>query len=501
MKTVDLIIVALILPIMGIFGQEASYDRKPAVAGSFYPSDPGKLKNELTSWFSSLNAPDKSVRVRAIIAPHAGYVYSGHTAAAAFAAVSNEAEYDNIFLIGCSHRYSYEGAAPYTGGNMLTPLGTVIVNRELGRELINDSRWFLDRDDVHMAEHSLEVQLPFIQFHLNRNIKVIPILLGTHNLTVLKGITESLKPYFNDRNLFIISSDFSHYPSYNDAVKTDRTTSDAIINGDPDKFVRSIKKSESEGTANLATAMCSWPAALVLLYLTSGNSDIVYRNLEYTNSGDSPYGDRESVVGYNAIVAEEKMNQAAGEAEDEFQLNADERKTLLSVARDAISTGLDAKRLSDSEPPGITANLRKPLGAFVTIIIDGSLRGCIGCFTSTDPLWMAVRNMAREAAFRDPRFMPLTRSEYPGIEIEISVLGPMKRITDINQIVIGRHGIYLKNGFHSGTLLPQVASERGWTRNEFLGYCSRDKAGLGWDGWKAKDTEIYIYEAYVFGEK
>jgi hypothetical protein len=108
--------------------------------------------------------------------------------------------------------------------------------------------------------------------------------------------------------------------------------------------------------------------------------------------------------------------------------------------------------------------------------------------------------MALEAAFDDPRFSPLTIAEYPDIHLEISVLGPMSKITDINQIKIGKHGIYIKKGIRSGTLLPQVASERGWSVTEFLGYCAHDKAGIGWDGWKDKDTEIFVYEAYVFDE-
>lgn len=109
--------------------------------------------------------------------------------------------------------------------------------------------------------------------------------------------------------------------------------------------------------------------------------------------------------------------------------------------------------------------------------------------------------MATEAAFGDPRFPVLTRTEYPSVDLEISVLGPMKKINSISEIKTGRHGIYLKKGYRSGTLLPQVASERGWSVEQFLGYCARDKAGIGWDGWKDRDTEIFVYEAYVFGEE
>ncbi|MDZ7636382.1 MAG: AmmeMemoRadiSam system protein A [Bacteroidales bacterium] len=155
-----------------------------------------------------------------------------------------------------------------------------------------------------------------------------------------------------------------------------------------------------------------------------------------------------------------------------------------------------------SVPPAIlTARLKEPLGAFVTITKDGDLRGCIGRFTSTEPLWKVIGDMALEAAFGDPRFPVLTSAEYPAIHLEISVLGPMKKINEISEIKIGKHGIYLKKGFRSGTLLPQVAEERRWSAEQFLGYCARDKAGIGWDGWKDKETEIFVYEAYVFGDQ
>jgi hypothetical protein len=501
MKTVTITLFTLILPLMNIFGQEAGHDRQPVVAGSFYPSGSDKIKSDLSGYFQSCPGPVSGVRVRAVIVPHAGYVYSGHTAAAGFAAVPPDAEIDNIFLIGASHRYAFEGAAVFTSGNMITPLGTVPVNKEIGNKLVKGSRWFITRDDAHRPEHSLEVQLPFIQFHFRKSITVVPILIGTHDTSVLKSVAAGLKPWFNERNLFVISSDFSHYPSYSDACKADRLTSDAILTGDPDRFLRTINSVEASGIENLATAMCGWSAGLVLMYLTEGNSGMKYRNVEYTNSGDSRYGDKEQVVGYNAIVVEEKVTAARGGAPaGVFTLTTEEQKTLLTIAREAISARLKGVKPTTVEAARLTPHLREPLGAFVTLTIDGNLRGCIGRFTSPDPLYTVVGQMAVESAFTDPRFPALTAGEYTDIHLEISVLGPMKKITDINEIIIGKHGIYIKKGLRSGTLLPQVASERGWSVTEFLGYCARDKAGIGWDGWKDKDTEIFVYEAYVFGE-
>jgi AmmeMemoRadiSam system protein B/AmmeMemoRadiSam system protein A len=501
MKTVRIILMTLIIPLMNINGQEAGHDRQPAVAGSFYPAGSDKLNSELAGYFNSFKNVSSANRVRALILPHAGYVYSGHTAAAGYAAVPEDAEYDNIFLIGVSHRYSFDGAAVFTSGNMVTPLGTVQVNRALGNELVSKSKWFIKMDEAHKSEHSLEVQLPFIQFHFSKTPMVVPILLGTRNITMLDLIASELSPWFNERNLFIISSDFSHYPSYTEAVRADKLTCDAILTGDPDVLLKTIRDVEASGIDNLSTAMCGWTAALVLLYLTEDENSLRLRNVEYTNSGDSPHGDRDQVVGYNAIVVDEKPPEAHKLAPmDEFSLTAEEKKTLLGIARESISAKLKGTKPRTVDAAKLTPRLKEPLGAFVTITIDGDLRGCIGRFTSTDPLWEVIGTMAQEAAFDDPRFSPLTTAEYPDIHLEISVLGPMIKITDINQIKIGKHGIYLKKGVRSGTLLPQVATERGWSVTEFLGCCARDKAGIGWDGWKDKDTEIFTYEAYVFGE-
>lgn len=520
MKTVSLLLIMLINPLMNIFGQER--DRQPVVSGSFYPSGSERLRSELAGYFSSFGRPDPGVKVRAIIVPHAGYVYSGHTAAAGFAAIPSGAMYDNIFLIGVSHRYAFEGAAVFTSGNLVTPLGSLKVNREVGEQLKRTNRWFIEKDEAHGPEHSLEVELPFIQYHFTSPPTVIPILIGSRNTSVLKGIASGLQPWFNDRNIFIISSDFSHYPSYDDARRVDRLASDAIVKGDPDLFLRTIRNIESSGTGNLSTAMCGWPAALVLLYLAEKSEGLSFRNVEYTNSGDSPRGSKDEVVGYNAIVLERKpgggqgltagKDRVAGAAttgkgmqtgkgvSEPFALTGEEKDILIGIAREVISARLDGRKASPVEEEKLTPWLKEPLGAFVTLTRDEELRGCIGRFTSTDPLYEVVAAMATEAAFGDPRFPSLTKIEYPSVHIEISVLGPMKKINSISEIKIGRHGIYMKKGYRSGTLLPQVAAERGWSVEQFLGYCARDKAGIGWEGWKEKDTEIFVYEAYVFGE-
>ncbi len=490
-------IVSLILMVMVSYGQDKDNVREPAAAGRFYPANGEVLKKDIMSYLASANKPAKGELTRAIIVPHAGYIFSGHTAATAFASIPADADYDNIFLIGTSHRYSYEGAAVYYSGDFLTPLGKVTVNKEIGKKLEESSVYFFTKDEAHLPEHSLEVQLPFIQCHFNKDIPIVPILVGTGNPLAIKAIAKALQPWFTSRNLFIISSDFSHYPSYEDACRVDKQTMEAILTGDPDTFMKTIKEVQSEGTDGLATAMCGWSSGLILLYLTSNEHGLTYKHLEYRNSGDTPQGDKEQVVGYQAItVVQTKEKNIA--SDPGFTLTAQEKKFLLQIARDAIKSKLFSTKMPAIDQSKLTPVLKQPLGAFVTLTIDGQLRGCIGQFMPADPLYEVVESMAVSAAFNDSRFQNLTAEEYPDIRIEISVLGPLRKINNINEIVIGKHGLYIKKGIYSGTLLPQVPGDRGWTVEEFLGYTSRDKAGIGWTGWK--DAEIFVYEAIVFGE-
>lgn len=178
--------------------------------------------------------------------------------------------------------------------------------------------------------------------------------------------------------------------------------------------------------------------------------------------------------------------------------NENDSLQLFAIARNSIETklGITEETLRDDK---YSSRLHDNLGAFVTLKKEGQLRGCIGRFTSENPLYKVVKASAASSAFEDPRFSPLTKDEYDKLELEITVLGPLQKISDINDIIIGRHGVYVKKDNSSGTLLPQVATEHNWTVEEFLGYTSRDKAGLGWEGWKTAD--IFIYEGIVLEEK
>ncbi len=185
--------------------------------------------------------------------------------------------------------------------------------------------------------------------------------------------------------------------------------------------------------------------------------------------------------------------------EKAFILHPEEKKALLALARDTIDQFVRMGKIVSPRDEEFSEPLRQKCGAFVTLHKAGALRGCIGLFSGHEPLYKSIRDMAIAAATEDPRFPSVGDTEISSIDIEISVLSPLRQIHSIDEIILGQHGIHIMKGSRSGTFLPQVAEETGWTKEEFLGHCSEDKAGLGWDGWKTAD--LYVYTALVFGEK
>ncbi|HTY57958.1 MAG TPA: AmmeMemoRadiSam system protein B [Bacteroidota bacterium] len=488
------VLLPLLFPAFACSAQNRGSDRKPAVAGLFYPGTRTELDGMLRELFKGALPSTVPGEVVAIIVPHAGYVFSGGVAASGYTTIDRDKEYDNIFIIGPSHSIAFEGASVYTAGNFVTPLGTVEVNRELGAGLIRNNPVFSDRLDAQAGEHSVEVQVPFLQHILSKPFRIVPIVVGANSPATCMKIAGALRPYLNTRNLFVISSDFSHYPAYNDAVRVDKATAAAILTNSPDNLLAAMEHNAAEGVPNLATSLCGWSAVLTLLYMTAGGSGRKFTQVQYKNSGDSPEGERGRVVGYNAIAVSEEKTPRQGE----FSLSQTERDTLLQIARKTVEQYVLHGGVPGVEPAGLSEPLRAHCGAFVTLYERGELRGCIGRFDADEPLWTVVQQMAVASASQDPRFNPVRPSEVKDLRIEISVLTPMRKISSIDEFHLGKQGIYMKKGNHAGTFLPQVALETNWTKEEFLGHCAEDKAGIGWDGWK--DAELYVYEALVFGE-
>jgi MEMO1 family protein len=467
-------------------------DRMPAVAGQFYPSDKNILEDSLKAMFKRAERKKTDKSVLAVISPHAGYIFSGEVAASSFNQIEKK-KYKNVFIIGSSHHAYFEGASIYLG-DFITPLGKVKVNKILAESLIEKNKCFVNDPGVHLNEHTIEVQLPFLQYVLGNDINLIPVLLGTQSESTCQEIANALKPFFNSENLFIISTDFSHYPSYTDAQASDNSTAGAIELNSAKGFLKTIRKTESSGISNLATAACGWTSVLTMLDITEKLDGISILPIIYKNSGDSKFADKSSVVGYYSLAITENEEKQ----EKEF-LSKSDKKELLHIARFSIEEYLKNRSIPEIDQKKITPALLMPCGAFVTLYKNGELRGCIGNFGNDKPLYKIVQEMAIASSVNDYRFDPVSGSEVKDLSIEISVLTSMQKIKSIDEITLGKHGIYIKKGANSGTFLPKVATETGWSKEEFLGHCAHDKAGLDWDGWK--DAEIYIYEAVVFNEK
>ena len=477
------IIIAIIM--MNIFDKQAPVVRPATQAGRFYDGNAQRLSHEVDS-FLTLHANDATFEnVAAVIVPHAGYYYSGNVAAAAYMSLPKARHYKRVFLLGPSHHEWLDGASVNSEADYyLTPLGQVKVDRETAKKLLAADSVIAYRPEAHDREHCLEVQLPFLQRRFEEVPPIVPIIISTNDFSKLKQIAETLKPYFTDDNLFIISSDFSHYPSYEDACKVDAKTGKAIESGEVEAFIATIDDNAKSGIRNLATSACGgFPIITLMLMIDKGYT---VKHLLYQNSGYVDDGDLSRVVGYHAFAILRDETKT-------FSLSDEEKQTLKKIAYNSIKNALDGKRNAQTT---VSPTLQAKCGAFVSLHKQGRLRGCIGHFGEDTPLHEIVAEMARAAAFEDPRFQPLRREELDEVDIEISVLTPMRRIQSLDEFKLHQHGIYIRKGYRSGTFLPQVADEVNWTKEEFVGHCSQDKAGLGWDGWR--DAELYVYEAIVF---
>ena len=485
------------------FPQTEAVVRPATQANRFYTGDAGELSQEVDSLLALHRGETEYRDVAALIVPHAGYYFSGNVAAAAYMAIPRDKQYKRIFLLGPSHHEWLDGASVNTEADYYaTPLGQVKVDRETALALTAADSVFRYEPKAHDREHCLEVQLPFLQRKFGdckspqTDCKspqtdsvppIVPIIISTNDFQKLKRIAEVLKPYLTEENLFIVSSDFSHYPKYEDARKVDARTGKAVESGDVEQFIAALEENARSGVPGLATSACGELAIATLLMMIDSTYEV--KHLMYQNSGDAEQSDHSRVVGYHAFAIVRKTSQ-------EFSLSDEEKRMLKEIALTSIKDSLNGRPIT--EHPSLTNTLKQKCGAFVSLHKHGRLRGCIGHFGEDVPLHETVAEMARAAAFDDPRFMPVTADELSDIDIEISALTPMRHIQSLDEFELHRHGIYIRRGYRSGTYLPQVADEVNWTKEEFVSHCAQDKAGIGWDGWKDAETELYVYEAIVF---
>jgi len=465
--------------------------RKAAVAGQFYEADAGKLRKEVESYLKPVRPLKR--RVLGLLAPHAGYAYSGPTAGAAFAFLKT-ADFDTVVLIGTAHTASVNGAALISDGFFETPLGRVEIDSGIARALLASSKLFEDNPSAHSREHSVEVELPFLQA-LGKNFRFVPLVANTDDVKTLEEIGRRIGEALKGRKAVIcVSSDLSHYPPGDVAERSDLALLEAfrtaVRNKDLAYFGLANGLLLEKSSRCMDTAACGYAAMVIgaAACLELGADD--FELVKYTHSGKVS-GDEGKVVGYGAGLFTQGGDAAPRVLGREFQ------KELLALARKSIEFRLKKKSLET--PLAASPELNQPAAVFVTLNIGGALRGCIGTMTPAQLLSDAVGAFAAASAFEDPRFGPLTSGELASVKIEISVLSPLRRVESWKDVVQGKHGVYVRNGRSGGTYLPQVW-EHFKTREEFLSSLCAEKAGLDADAWKERSTVLYVYTVDSFKE-
>ncbi len=481
--------------------------RRAAVAGKFYPRDRATLENYVDTLLLQANPPAIKDPIRAIMVPHAGYVFSGPVAAYAYKELEGR-DISTVILIGNSHHHYFNGIAVYAKGAFETPLGLVPVDETLAAKLLAADPAIIDRPDIHEGDHVLEVQLPFLQ-RILKDFKIVPILFSGDSPELARKLARILPPFLNDKTLIVASTDMSHYPPYADATASDQKTLDAILTGKMDDLDATLKTLDTEHVPQAETFLCSPSGVRVAMLLAQSSGNISPVLLKYANSGDSPAGDKTRVVGYGAVafIAKQAAGPAAppapGEekksAADKEKITSSEKEELLKIARSTVESYVRTGKIPEFSPA--SPALKQPLGAFVTLKENGQLRGCIGRFDPSGPLYLTIQQMAVSAASQDPRFRPVGSNELGRLEYEISVLSPLRKVRAADEITLGEHGVQVSKGFHHGVFLPQVATETGWSKDAFLSELCSQKAGLPRDCWKDPAVSLQIFTADVFSEE
>ena len=443
--------------------------KEPSVAGTFYPADKKELKDTIDTFLSKVNRIPGEGNIIALISPHAGYRYSGQVAAYGYKHIQDR-DIRKIILIGQSHHEGFKGASVYTNGSFKTPLGNVEIDEKSAKKLLNENADVKFYPEAFAKEHSIEVQLPFLQSML-KDFTIIPILIGSPTRQTFEHLISELTEMMDGQTLMIASTDLSHYHGYSEAVEMDSKLISAIERLSVMNAGELVQTGKSE--------MCGSIPVIIAMEVAKRHGANLGVLFNYANSGDVTQ-EKDRVVGYAS------MGLIRSPYTDV------EKKELLSIARNAITEFVTDKKTIEVDMKN--PKLRSDGAVFVTIKEKGSLRGCIGHVQAIMPLYQSVIKNAIAASSSDPRFPPMTKDELQDIEIEISILSLMQKLKDVKNIQIGKHGLVIRKGSQSGLLLPQVPIEQGWDRQTFLKQICA-KAGLPEYAWK--DAELYTFTAEI----
>ena len=481
--------------------------RRYLMTGNWYPASESALDAQLNQFFKKSTIKKIPGRVRALISPHAGFVYSGLCAARAYKQLENLKNIKRIFIFGVSHRGGFYGACVSDFSFNSTPLGKIPVDTVITKKLARE-KFFMSNNSIMEYEHSIETQLPFLQKTFkSQKYKIVPILFGRLRKSDFKTIANMIKRYVDANTIIIASTDLTHYGRnfgyvpFKTNIKNNLTKLDMGI-------IKKIQKMDFEGYHDYAKetgiTMCGFVPVGVLLNIFP---ETKYSTLlvDYYKSGDFN-NDYSLSVSYASLIIHERgkktKNKNVKKKNSPVELSSGEKNTLLTIARKTLNTYLEKKEYPEAveNKHKITSSLKRRSGVFVTLRVKGHLRGCIGSIIGRKPLYQGVMENAVKAAVSDPRFKPVKTEELKNIDIEISVMTPLQRIDDYKKIRLGTDGVIIKKGYKQAVYLPQVATETGWNLDEFLSHLCQ-KAGLFYDAYKSKEMEFYIFQALVFEEK
>lgn len=432
--------------------------RKPYCAGTWYSDDPVELADELDDYLKDVKK--ENLNVKAVIVPHAGYMYSGRTAAHSFKQISDKTE--KVFVLGTAHKYPLKGASVTDYDYYNSPLGKIKVSDSV--KSILKEKTIVSVEEADYGEHSIEIEIPFLQRVLG-NFEIIPIIVGR----VDSGeFSEVLEKYYDDKSVIVASVDLSHFHTYEEAKKLDSFSIDCILN---------------LNAGGINQAEIDSPYAIMALIELAKRKKWKSKLLDYKNSGDI-IKDKRSVVGYGSIIF----------YEDDEVFTSEEKVLMENIARQAVETYVkEGKRIKIDDVP---LSLKKFLACFVTLNDEKDLRGCIGTIEPVDKLYRSIIDNAISAATRDPRFPPVTKGELEGLKYEVSVLSQpedinFKSTEELFEKIKGRGVIISKSGKRA-VYLPQVW-EHFTSPESFLSSLCR-KAGMSSGEWKEKGMEFLVFE-------
>ncbi|WP_295444137.1 AmmeMemoRadiSam system protein B [uncultured Thiodictyon sp.] len=493
---------ALGLACVAVTSHAAGSLRASALAGAWYPADAAALKAQVDGFLSAARGSASAGAIRALIVPHAGYVFSGPTAAEGYSLVKGRS-YRRVLVLAPSHYSGFRGLSVDAVDAYRTPLGDVPLDLEAIKRLRASPLVRADAD-AQAQEHSIEIQLPLLQRALAPGWRLVPVLVGQLIGDDDRAAAELLRPLADDDTLVVVSSDFTHYGPRFDyrPFLLDGRTPARLKELDEGAIARIMDKDAAGFLAyqgQTGTTICGYRPIDILLRLLGPRARV--ERVAYTTSG-ALNGDYENSVSYAALSVTDPAPLSAATtrpdavpaaappagappagALSESDLKALHRLAILSLDSAVLGPSAEREAATREAVAALPGHLKAPAGAFVTLKSHAELRGCIGTIEPIEPLYRAIMDNSDNAARRDPRFNPVRPSELAGLEVEVSVLTPPRPIASWEEFRVGEHGIILSKGGRRALFLPEVATEQGWTREETLSYLAR-KAGLAADAWR-----------------